>query len=472
MRRSFNVQELRLPILSSSIMPIRPILFRRLKLLLALACVLGSTGARAQLHLPQLQLPQLPGRLLPSNNSLLDDSRRLLDRRDVADLRALRLELVTSLIERHRGVLEADPRGEPVVRHEILAWSPTRQALAAARAAGLTVAGDGTGQVVTLRVPDGTDTAAALERLRHLDPDGVYDFNHLYTGSAAQPMAAAERSINLGTNPGANSGANPAASQPQPAKSASFKVGLVDGGIERSHEVFHAATIVPWGCDGTAHSDPHGTAVAALMVGSSARFHGVAPQAALYAADIYCGSATGGSAARIGAALDWLAREQVAVINLSLVGPPNRILERVVRDMVQRGHLLVAAAGNDGPAAPPLYPASYPGVVGVSGVDRQGRPLPEAARGPQVMFAAPGSQMVSAAIGAPPYRVVRGTSFASPIVAAMLAGALEQPSPTAARQALARLAKAATGVPAGTISNETGYGVLGAAYRTDPRSFH
>jgi hypothetical protein len=458
MPHSFYLQKLRLPILSSSIMPIRPILTVRLRLALALACVLCSGGARAQLHLPPLQLPQLPGRLGPLNNSLLDDSRRLLDRRDVADLRALRLDLVASLIKRHRDVLAPDPHGEPVVRHEILAWSPSPQALAAARAAGLTVAGDSAGQVVTLRVPDGADTAATLARLRQLDPDGVYDFNHIYTGSAAQPMAPA--------------GPAGAGAQPGPGKSApATRVGLVDGGVERGHEVFREAAIVPWGCDGAAHPDPHGTAVAALMVGSSARFHGVAPQAALYAADIYCGSATGGSAARIGAALDWLAREQVAVINLSLVGPPNQILERVVRNLVQRGHLLVAAAGNDGPAAPPLYPASYPGVVGVSGVDRQGRPLPEAARGPQVMFAAPGSQMVSAAIGTPPYRMVRGTSFASPIVAALLAGALEQPSPTAARQALTRLSKAATGVPAGTISNEIGYGVLGAAFRTDARSF-
>ncbi|MES2116044.1 MAG: S8 family serine peptidase, partial [Pseudomonadota bacterium] len=131
----------------------------------------------------------------------------------------------------------------------------------------------------------------------------------------------------------------------------------------------------------------------------------------------------------------------------------------------------VAAVGNDGPAAPPLYPASYPGVVGVSGVDRQGRPLPEAARGPQVMFAAPGSQMVSAAIGNPPYRIVRGTSFAAPIVAALLAGVLERPAPAAARLAIDNMAKRATGGSAGTVSAEIGYGVLGAALRNDPAAF-
>ena len=79
--------------------------------------------------------------------------------------------------------------------------------------------------------------------------------------------------------------------------------------------------------------------------------------------------------------------------------------------------------------------------------------------------------MVSAAVGAPPYRTVRGTSFASPIVAALLAGALDRPGADAARQALAAVAKTASGVAAGTISNETGHGVVGAAFRTDPSAF-
>ncbi|HEX7983338.1 MAG TPA: S8 family serine peptidase, partial [Duganella sp.] len=373
---------------------------------------------------------------------------------------ALRLNQIGDLLKRHRDALEPDPHGEPVVRHEILAWSPGAAGLAAARSAGLTVVGEGGDDGVTvLRVPDGADTAGTLERLRAADPDGVYDFNHIYTGSASGPEDPA---------PAGRSGSKNAAPN---AKPGATRVGLVDGGVAREHEVFRDAAIVAWGCDGAGHPNPHGTAVAALMIGRSPRFQGVAPDATLYAADIYCDSPTGGSASRIAGALGWLARERVAVVNISLVGPPNQILEQVVKRMVRRGHLLVAAVGNDGPAAPPLYPASYPGVVGVSGVDAKGRPLPEAARGPQVMFAAPGNQMVSAAVGAPPYRTVRGTSFASPIVAALLAGALERPDPDAARQAIATVAKGASGVAAGTVSNETGYGVLGAAFRVDPSAF-
>lgn len=430
---------------------------RRWRPVFVLALLAAAGCAHAQLRLPSLGLPQIGG-LDPLRLPSQAVEREL---RDLPDLRAVRLDQVSRLLRQHRDVLEADPRGEPVVRREILAWAPSPEALTAALAEGLTIARDaGAGEAalrtLVLRVPDGADTGAMLARLRALDPAGVYDFNHIYIGSSSAPLgeqAPAVRSEGV---------ARPAAAGP--------RVGLVDSGVDRSHAVFRAASITRWGCDGTDHPSAHGTAVAALMVGNAARFHGAAPQASLYAADIYCDSPTGGSADKIAAALAWLAQEKVAVINLSLVGPPNQALERMVGALQQRGHLLVAAVGNDGPAAPPLYPASYPGVVGVSAVDRDGKPLPEAARGPQVMFAAPGNNMVSAAIGMPAYRAVRGTSFAAPLVAALLAGSLPRPDKVQAPAAVAALARQAARSDGATVSNATGYGIVGASFRTDPAS--
>jgi hypothetical protein len=423
----------------------------------ALSLLCGAAAAHAQLRLPSLNLP-LPERVGPLDTRLVrEPAERLLDRRALPDLLTERLDQVGRLLRQHPDALEADPQGEPVVRHEILAWSPTPAALAAAAGAGLAVVrrqelGELGETLVVLRAPDGASTAAMLARLRALDPTGSYDFNHVYTGSGALDAAA----------------------QPSPAANIAAgtvhaaRVGLVDSGVDTGHPVFREERIERWGCDGTAHPAPHGTAVAALMVGQSEPFRGVAPGAALFAADIYCDSPTGGSAERIAGALGWLAQHKVAVINISLVGPANRLLERLVGTLVARGYLLVAAVGNDGPAAPPLYPASYPGVVGVSAVGRDGRVLPEAARGPQVLFAAPGNQMVSASPGKPPYRQVRGTSFAAPIVAALLAGELATPGPAAAQQAVAALARQAQRADAATVSNATGYGVVGAAFRIDP----
>src|SRR4029077_8983492 len=101
-------------------------------------------------------------------------------------------------------------------------------------------------------------------------------------------------------------------------------------------------------------------------------------------------------------------------------------LEAVVQHVITGGHIVVAAVGNDGPAAPPLYPAAWPGVVGVTGVDDGNRVLVEAQRGPQVKFAAPGAKM-AAAKRPSGYTLVRGTSFAAPIVAGLLALRLSEP---------------------------------------------
>ncbi|MCS0583254.1 S8 family serine peptidase [Massilia pinisoli] len=412
----------------------------------AAAVLLGAAAsAHAQLGLPSLPLP---GRIGPVGlDGLRRPVDRLLDRAPLPDLGSLRLDTVKQLLRNHPDQLEADPRGEPALRGEVLAWSPSEAALQAARDAGATVVSDdvlpGLGdRMVVLRLPAGASTAAMVEQLRAIDPDGSYDFNHVYTGSGAAG--------------GVRAGDGPA-----------VRVGLVDSGVDGDHPVFEDAAITRWGCNGQAVPAPHGTAVAALMVGRSEHLHGAAPGASLYAADVYCGSPVGGAADRIAAALGWLDQQAVGVVNISLVGPSNALLARAVAAMQAHGHLLVAAVGNDGPAAPPLYPASYPGVVGVTGVDRRGKPLPEAARGPQVKFAAPGSQMVSAAPGTPPYRQVRGTSFAAPIVAALLAQRLPRPDRAAAARAVDALAREA-GHGQAVANDEVGYGIVGAAVRTDP----
>lgn len=425
-----------------------PCLLSAVRLAALLLLGAAASGAQAQLRLPSpnLSLP-LP---LPQGldaELVRRPAGRLLDSRVPGDLTGLRLEQLTQLLRRHPDLIEADPRGAPAVRNEILASSPSPDGLARAAALGLTVVREQRldeleQSIVVFAVPAGSSTAGLLAALRAADPDGGYDFNHLYSGSG-------------------EAAAVPAA----PTRGAA--VGLVDSGVDTRHPALAAADVRRWGCDGAQRPHTHGTAVAALLVGQADRFRGAAPDTPLYAADVYCDSPTGGSAERIGAALAWLARERIGVINLSLVGPSNEALRRVVAAMVKRGHLLVAAVGNDGPAAPPLYPASYPGVVGVSAVDRNGRPLPEAARGPQVMFAAPGSQMVSAAPGAPPYRQVRGTSFAAPLVAALLAPHLPHPDAAAAREALARLARQAL---AGPVPERAaiGLGIVGADLRVDP----
>jgi subtilase family protein len=85
----------------------------------------------------------------------------------------------------------------------------------------------------------------------------------------------------------------------------------------------------------------------------------------------------------------------------------------------RRGIRVVASVGNDGPAAPPQYPASFAGVIAVTAVDARGRALPEAGKATHLDFAAPGADM-AAALPGQGYARVRGTSFAAPLAAARL----------------------------------------------------
>jgi subtilisin family serine protease len=143
-------------------------------------------------------------------------------------------------------------------------------------------------------------------------------------------------------------------------------------------------------------------------------------------------------------------------------------LTGLVRTMTARGFLLVAAVGNDGPSAPPLYPASYAEVVGVTGVDANRRVLPEACRGEQVDFAAAGAGFEAAAVGGG-FEPMRGTSFATPIVAGLLARSLEAPDPARARKSLAILESAALDLGNNGVDPTYGKGLVGFEFHPGRR---
>jgi subtilisin family serine protease len=310
-----------------------------------------------------------------------------------------------------------------------------------------------------LRPPPRTSTRRALQQLRTIDPTGSFDFNHMYEDSGSVVTHARM----VATADDAPAGGTPAAT--------ATRVGLIDGGVNTDHTVFAGEAIHRHGCGGVAIPSTHGTEVASLMVGRSVTFHGAAPGAELYAADVYCGLTTGGSVDAVAEAFGWLVKEHVPVINVSLVGPPNVLLENVVRMVIARGHLIVAAVGNDGPAAPPLYPAAYPNVIGVTAVDAKQHALLEAGRGPQVKFAAPGADM-SAADTPQTFAAVRGTSFAAPIVAGLLATELHTPDVELAHRAVDDLTRQAVDLGARGPDKVYGNGLVGANLRPEPALAH
>ena len=289
--------------------------------------------------------------------------------------------------------------------------------------------------------------------LRALDPAGLYDYNHLYLGGGElqddMPTAA----------PAAAAGDTPTVR--------GVRVGLIDTGIDGAPGLPPPAA----SAHGAAAAGPRvpRTAPPSPLSWSAARRRSRAccPQRS-------CTRRTFTAASRLAVrSMPWSVpsagwrRNACPSSTSGLVGPPTRCWHGWWPRLVAQGFLLVAAVGNDGPAAPPLYPAVLPGVVGVTAVDAHLKVLIEAARGPQVMFAAFGADLATAA-GAAGYARARGTSFASPVVAALLATQLTSPAHDAATAALEALSQTAIhpGHPGRDLTY--GFGVVGAQYRNDP----
>lgn len=394
---------------------------RTASLPLGLAALIAATPAAAQLlggPLAPLDgaLPRADGRLerpiervLPRPEDPAEGALALTGGLTEAALFDLHRLTVERLLREHTRYVEADEAGQPVVRGEVLALAPPPDLLARIEAAGFRVARrsalDGLGlETVVLNPPRGVSAREAMRRLKAIDPGGAYEFNHLYQASGDARVA----------------GARPASGTPDRA-AAGVRLGLVDGSAAARHPAFRGTRITQRAfAPGGPRVTDHATAVASLMVGAAGPFRGAAPGADLYVADVFGTTPAGGSAEAIARGLAWMTQNQASVVNISLVGPRNRLLERAVAALNARGVVVVAAVGNDGPTAPPLYPAAYPGVVAVTAVNGRRQVLPEAGRGAHVDFAAPGADMAGAGAHGG-YLAVRGTSFAAPLVAGLIA---------------------------------------------------
>lgn len=407
---------------------------------------------RSELPSPEAQAPRLPA--TPGIEPLAAAGEAIgvlasAPRRLAAD-RLLRL---------HPDAVEADDQGEPVVRGEVLALGATPQSLARARQAGFRVSSRATMpeldiEVHVLKTPPGVPATEAVRRLRVLDPSGQYEFNHLYQEGGVVGAALAHGAAESAGGGGGRG----------------LRIGLIDGSAAARQPTLAGARLVQKAfAPGGPRVTPHATAVASLLVGDKGRFRGAAPGATLYVADVYGPTPAGGSAEAIARALGWLASAGIPVINISLVGPPNALLGAAIGALTAKGHVVVTATGNDGPAAAPLYPAAYPGVVAVTAVNARRRALPEAGRGPHVDFAAPGSEMAAAGVGEG-FVAVRGTSFASPLAAGRLAQLLSSPDRAAAARAVKALAREAEDLGAPGRDPIYGAGLVGFELRTDPAS--
>jgi len=311
-----------------------------------------------------------------------------------------------------------DDRARAYRDREVLLVDPSAASLTRARALGFRVIETFDARslglsVVRLSIPRGWTAERARRALNDIAPNAA-DLHHLYRPlqgvDCARRPCLPQQQINW----------------PKDTRwcGADVKIGIVDTAVETAHTALRGAKIT------TRHFTPapgkpdgHGTAVAALLVGAPNSEHaGLMPSAELLAADPFARDARVGLVADVVAvvrALDWLAQSGVRVIGLSFGGPPNAALQKATERLANQGIVLIAAAGNGGRQAKPVYPAAYDRVVAATAVDAGGQIYARANRGAYIDVAAPGVALWTAD-GVSAGKMRSGTSLAVPFVAAVV----------------------------------------------------
>ena len=267
--------------------------------------------------------------LLPSGPSIggldnvlrpLSDGIAEVSQRAAQTLERTRIDRIAELVRTHPKLVALDPQGFPARAGEVVMTDPEDEVIAAAtqRRYRVIETGDllGVG-FVRLAAPTGQNLTSAVRELRKLGARNV-TADQLHFESGIAPVTSGSVSVAQASS---DTGRNP-------------RIGIIDGGVAglATQRGFAA---------GAPRASEHGTAVASLIAGKSG-VRGASPGAQLFAADVYGSDPAGGSATAIAKALAWLAGQSVGVVNVSLVGPPNPLLGRVVAAAQGRGMLIVA----------------------------------------------------------------------------------------------------------------------------------
>jgi hypothetical protein len=246
------------------------------------------------------------------------------------------------------------------------------------------------------------------------------------------------------------------------------RVGVIDAGIDTGHAALAKKVVEYTDVTGTGWTpDAHGTLVAGVIAGESGAgslYSGVAPGVQLVAVKSCVALSARQAAARcwtstLARGIELAIQRKVRVMNLSVGGPEDTLLARMVGAASSKGISVVSAAGNDGPAGKPSYPAAFEDVLAVTAVDAASRLYAQATRGQFVDLAAPGVDVVSTGPGSRT-QLFSGTSAATAFASGAVALLLRQ-RPTLTHAELTTLLRQ-TARDLGTAGPdaEFGYGLL------------
>jgi len=223
-------------------------------------------------------------------------------------------------------------------------------------------------------------------------------------------------------------------------------VAALDTGVQAGHPDLRGqvALVRNFVDDAPPPAEAHGTEVAGIIAARANNgigVAGIAPQARLLALRA-CWQRSDGAAAcssfTLAKAMQFALQADVQVLNLSLTGPHDALLARLLDAALARGVTIVGAV--DARAQDGGFPASHPGVLAVTG-DQAGSGIAGA-------LLAPGQDIPTTTSGGG-WRLVAGPSFAAAQVAGLVALLYElSPRIRPARLRAALAPETALGLPA------------------------
>ena len=210
-------------------------------------------------------------------------------------------------------------------------------------------------------------------------------------------------------------------------------VAVIDSGLYgaadgESHEDIDPAKVVsPYNAisGGTNVSDDHGhgTFVAGMIIANtnnSAGIAGIMPNVKLMPIKVSTKDRDA-SISDVIKAIEYAVDNGADIINMSLgTNDFSEALKTACDNAVEKGVIIVAAAGNDG-SSKPCYPAAYDSVIGVGSLTSDNLLAATSQYGESVYVTAPGAGVVSTDNVSNGYKRSSGTSFASPEAAALAA---------------------------------------------------
>lgn len=211
---------------------------------------------------------------------------------------------------------------------------------------------------------------------------------------------------------------------PSSRSGADIKVAVLDTGLDLGHPDFAGRVIVSQSFVGQPVQDLHshgthciGTACGPKAPAGTTPRYGIAYQSQIFVGKVLSNSGSGSSGSVL-TGMNWAIANRCAVISMSLgsSSPVQAAYTAAGASALNRGCLIVAAAGNVSFPASTGAPANSPTIMAVASLDRNLTPSSFSSGG-KIEIAAPGRDVFSAVPRPTRYGTKNGTSMATPHVA-------------------------------------------------------